>query len=76
MQRVERRKESETAAGRMVVWVLAVFPLVFLGMFYFLDPEGTGLLFSTMAGQIVLAVVGLTVYGCVRWTQSILRRVN
>src|SRR5262245_2459525 len=76
LQRVERKKDSETAAGRLVVLLLSAFPFAFLALFYFLDPEATGLLFSFLGGQIVLSVVGLMVYGSYRWAQSILRRIE
>ena len=57
-QRVERKRETDTAAGRLLVNVLVVFPFVFLALFYFLDPDGTGSVFATVLGQLVLCVVG------------------
>jgi Flp pilus assembly protein TadB len=76
LQRVERKKESDTAAGRLVVTLLACFPFGFISMFYFLDPEGTTLVFSLTSGQIILSAVGLIVYVSVRWAQSILNKVE
>jgi len=76
IQRVERKKESDTASGRLVVTLLACFPFAFLGLFYFMDPDGTGLVFALTSGQIVLSGVGLIVYVSVRWAQSILNRVE
>lgn len=71
-QRLERKLEADTESGRKVVVMLAAFPAVFLGMFYFLNPEGTALLFTTVLGQVVLVVVIGMVYGAVRWANRIL----
>ena len=76
IQRVERKKDTDTAAGRLLVLVLALFPPGFLGMFWFLDPEGTSLVFSLLAGQVVLVVVGVIVYVAVRWAQRILAQIE
>ena len=71
-QRVERKLESETASGRKVVLLLALFPFVFLAGFYVLHPEGTSLVFQSLIGQFVLlAVIGLVV-ASVWWSNRIL----
>ena len=71
-QRVERKLESETASGRKVVMLLAIFPFLFLGGFYVLHPEGTSLVFQSLIGQLVLlAVIGLVVMS-VWWSNRIL----
>jgi Flp pilus assembly protein TadB len=57
-QRVDRKRESDTAAGRLLVNLLACFPIAFLVLFGFLDPEATTMVFSTVAGQVVLCLVG------------------
>ena len=74
-QRVERKRESDTAAGRLLVNILASFPALFLGMFYLLDPEGTSMVFSTLAGQLVLCVVGAIAVGSLLWGRQILARI-
>ncbi|MCE9606394.1 MAG: type II secretion system F family protein [Planctomycetia bacterium] len=71
-QRLERKLQAETESGRKVVVILASFPFVFLGLFYFLNPEGTGLLFTTLVGQLVLLVVIAMVYFAVQWARRIL----
>lgn len=71
-QRLERKLEADTQSGRMVVIVLCVFPFLFLGGFYVIDPEGTGLIFTTTLGQIVLAGVILCVFAAGRMAQKIL----
>jgi Flp pilus assembly protein TadB len=76
IRRVERKRESNTAAGQLLIRVLAVIPVIFLAFFSFLDPEGTALVFQLVLGQIVLSVAGSIVYVSVRWMQLILVRVE
>jgi tight adherence protein B len=76
LQRVERKRESDTASGRLLVAVLAVFPAFFLGFFYLLDPRGTALVFSSLLGQVILCLVAGLVYVSVRWAQRILEAVK
>lgn len=72
MQRLERKLEADTAAGRKLATLLALFPLFFLMGFLLLDPQATGLLFETLPGQLVLLGVGVVVYFSVRWCMQIL----
>ena len=74
-QRIERKREGDTAAGRLLVNILASFPAIFLGLFYLLDPEGTGLVFSTLVGQIVLSVVAVIAVGSLLWGRRILEGI-
>ena len=46
----------------MLVNVLVAFPFFFLGLFYMLDPDATGSVFSTLLGQLVLCCVGVLSY--------------
>jgi tight adherence protein B len=71
-QRVERKLEAETASGRKVVLLLAVFPFVFLAGFYVMHPEGTALVFQSLIGQFVLLVVIGLVVASVWWSNRIL----
>lgn len=71
-QRLERKLEAETASGRMVVVVLTIFPVAFLGLFSLINPEGTGLMFSTLVGQAVLVVVALLVFAASALAKRIL----
>ena len=71
-QRLERKVESETAAGQRAVQVLAACPPAFLVMFALVDPEAVAT-YATLPGQMVLAVVfGLTVVA-VWWARAILQ---
>lgn len=74
--RVEGKREADTAAGRLMVTVLGLFPLVFLGLVAFLDPALAESLFTTTFGQIMLAGVAVVVYVSVRWAARILGRVG
>jgi len=71
-QRIERKLEADTASGRQIVQILAVFPLFFLGFFYFLDPHAGALLFETLGGQLVVCVVIVLVYLGVSWANRIM----
>ena len=72
MQRLERKLEADSAAGRQLAFVLSVFPLFFLGMFAVLDPVSTSFMFNTLIGQFVLLGVGTVVYGAMQWCMRIL----
>ncbi len=74
-QRMDRKREADTAAGRFLVNIMAAFPLAFLGMFYALDPEATGLVFTTIAGQIVLVIVAGIVWFSMWLAKRILNQV-
>lgn len=71
-QRLERKMQSETAAGRRVVWILAVFPLFFLSVMGLLYPSGAKLMFTTLPGQILLVVAIVLVCGSIFWSLKIL----
>lgn len=71
-QRLERKLEAETAAGRQAVTILTGFPGLFLGFFFLLDRQSTSLLFSTFSGQCVLATVIVLTYIGSRWASKIM----
>jgi len=56
MQRLERKVQSETAQARKSAVYMAIAPAVILVVYYFVDPKNTTLLFTTVFGQILLAV--------------------
>lgn len=57
-QRIDRKRETDVAAGRLTMNVLACYPPAFLGLFYLIDPAATHLVFSSFAGQMILCLVG------------------
>jgi len=72
-QRIERTLAAETASGWRVVMILAAFPFLFLAGFYLLYPDGTLLLFNSLAGQsLLLLILGLVVASVV-WSRQILK---
>jgi tight adherence protein B len=72
LQRIERKLEVDTAAGTKVVYILTVFPVIFLGISYMTNPDGTNALLHTFSGQFVLLVVIALTYVSFRWSQRIL----
>ena len=71
-QRVERKLEADTASGKWVVVILAIFPFLFLGLFLIVNPSGTLTLFRSFIGQFILFIVIVLVYISVHWSQRIL----
>ncbi len=71
-QRIERQLEAETASGRKVVIILAIFPFLFLAGFLVLHPEGTLLVFNSLIGQLILVVVIALTFVSVWWSNKIL----
>jgi tight adherence protein B len=74
-QRLDRKRESDTAGGRLLVNFLACFPIAFLGLFGVLDPDATVLVFSTLFGQLVLCAVGALTWFSVWLAGRILGKV-
>ncbi len=72
IRRLERRIESETAAGRRVIWILALFPLFFLTVMALLHPQGTQLMFTTLVGQGLLVGSIVLIAGSIAWSRNIL----
>lgn len=71
-QRLERKLEADTSAGRQLILILTIFPVAFLGLFYFLEPNGVTLLFTTFLGQVVIVAAMFLIYGGSRWANKIL----
>ncbi len=72
MQRLERKVQSETAQARKSAIYMALAPALILLVYYFVDPENTVLLFTSVPGQIMLGtalVLNVTAY---LWAQVIL----
>ena len=61
------------AVAASSVPILAFAPLGFLGIFWLMDPAGTMLIFTTMIGQVVLAIVVVLDYIAVVWARAILK---
>ncbi len=73
---MQRKRQTDTSAGRLMVAIMGVFPAGFLGFLYFLQPDLVRPMLETDTGQILLAVVAVVVYGSMRWSSKILARVG
>ncbi len=72
MQRLDRKLEADSAAGRKMAAVLAMFPAFFLAAFTVLDPGSTNLLYTTLLGQFILLIIGAIVFAAIKWCMWIL----
>jgi tight adherence protein B len=73
LQRLERKISVETAQARRSAIYMAIVPVLLLGVYYFVDPINTVLLFTTVPGQILLSVAVVLVVIAYVWAQVILR---
>jgi tight adherence protein B len=73
LERLRRKREADTAAGRAMITVLALFPAAFLALISIFDPALSLVFITTIVGQLVLAVSALLTYLSVRWAGSILK---
>lgn len=72
MQRLERKVSSETAQARKSAVYMALAPALILTVYYFVDPQNTTLLFTTVFGQVLLgAAVVLNVVAYL-WARMLL----
>jgi tight adherence protein B len=72
IQRLERKIVSETAQARKSALYMAIAPALILLLYFYVDPDNTRLLFTTLPGQVILsvaAVLNLAAYG---WARVIL----
>jgi tight adherence protein B len=65
-QRLQLKMDTHSASGRLTLWLLGVFPAIFLGLNYLIEPTSTRMLLSTVAGQICLTIIILLVLVSVR----------
>jgi len=73
VERLDRTMDAATAGNRASIFVLGVFPLVFLLAIFILLPRETSLMFTTLLGQVMLlAAVALTCLS-VSWSRSLLK---
>jgi tight adherence protein B len=56
-QRLELKMDTETAGGRISLWLMGFFPVVFLALNFLIEPTSTRLLLSTIPGQVLLTVM-------------------
>lgn len=73
LQRLERKVLSETAQARKSAVYMAVAPAFILVVYWLVDPVNTQLLFTRVAGQILLAVAVVLNVIAYLWARLILR---
>ncbi|MHB1036304.1 MAG: type II secretion system F family protein [Pirellulales bacterium] len=71
-QRLERKVASETAQARKSAVYMALAPAFILVVYYFVDPINTVLLFTTLVGQLMLAVSVVLNLIAYLWARAIL----
>ncbi len=73
MQRLERKVRSDTASARTSSTYMALAPLFVLTVYYlFVDPVSTQRLFTTLYGQMILAIVVVFNLVAYFWSRAIL----
>jgi tight adherence protein B len=72
LQRLERKVVTETAQARRSAVYMALAPALILGLYFFVDPVNTRLLFVTFAGQLLLAIAVVLNLAAYFWARKIL----
>lgn len=72
LQRLERKVMSETAQARKSAVYMALAPAFILVAYFFVDPKNTPLLFTTVPGQILLAIALVFNVTAYLWARAIL----
>ncbi len=72
LQRLERKVLAETAQARKSAVYMALAPAVILTVYYFVDPENTSLLFTTVLGQVLLSAAVILNIIAYFWARRIL----
>jgi Flp pilus assembly protein TadB len=74
-QALDDKLTALTASGRSAIVTLTVFPVLFIGGFYWMDPYGYNLLLEASFGQALCVATMATVFFALRWAKVILDRV-
>jgi tight adherence protein B len=72
LQRLERKIVAETAQARKSAVYMALAPAFILTAYWFVDPVNTALLFTTMPGQVLLAIAVVLNVIAYLWSRLIL----
>lgn len=76
MERVRRKRDADTAAGRMMIIVLALFPVGFLVMMTMFNLEVAVVVFTTFPGQVMLLITAAITYFSLLWANKILKGIE
>ena len=72
LQRLERKVQSETAMARKSAVYMALVPFFILAFYYFFDPAGVEMLFTTPPGQLLMAVAIVLNVIAYLWARAIM----
>jgi tight adherence protein B len=72
LQRLERKVKSETAQARKSAIYMSLAPFFILGLYVYMDPDNTRLLFVTFPGQLVLTACAVLNIAAYFWAVKIL----
>jgi tight adherence protein B len=72
IERLEGKLDALTSQGRTQAWMMAVMPVVFLGIFWVIDPEGVSMLFTERFGQLMLIGVAILIVLAFFWIRKIM----
>ena len=72
IKKLEGKLDAITAQSRSQASMMAVMPLVFLLILWFIDPEGIRLLFTETLGRGILIFCGLLILGAFVWIRKIM----
>lgn len=73
LQRLERKIQSETASARKSAVYMSLAPLAILALYYFaVDPQAVEKLFTTVPGQLILALATILDVIAYLWARKIL----
>lgn len=75
-QALDDKLAALTASGRKAMATMSVFPMLFAGMFYSLDPYGYDLVLASPTGQALTVLAMATMFISMRWAKAILDAVT
>jgi Flp pilus assembly protein TadB len=71
-QRLERKLRVETAQARKSAVYMALVPVLVLVVYYFVEPDNTVRMFTTVPGQVILSISILLNLLAYLWARVIL----
>ena len=72
IQRLEGKLDALTAQGRLQASMMASMPVVILIILYFIEPDGTRLLFVEPLGRLILVVAMVMIAIAFFWIKRIM----
>lgn len=76
LQQVELKLTTNTASGRLTIYVLAAFPVLFTMLIYLIDPMSIRLLMTTFEGQMVISLIMVLIYVAIRWAFHLIEAIE